>query len=87
MCRPLRVPLLHRGDDAGLACNNCGWSWKEAIGRTTRNWAGPMLLLESFAMPSSPLAFALPELGRHLINLYLEVFTILLIAWHGSQLE
>jgi hypothetical protein len=41
----------------------------EAIGRTTKSWAGPILLLESFAMPSSPLAFALPELGRHLINL------------------
>jgi hypothetical protein len=59
-----------------LAACNCGWSWKEAIGRTTKNWAGPMLLLESFAMPSSPLAFALPELGRHLINLCL-AFTIL----------
>lgn len=62
MCRPLRVALLHRRGRC-RARIICGWSWKEAIGRTTKewtglDWTGPMLLLESFAMPFLPPALS-----------------------------
>jgi hypothetical protein len=76
MCRPLRVALLHRRRRC-RARIICGWSWKEAIGRTTKEWTGLDWAHAASgvfcdALPSSsPLAFALLELGRHLINLYL----------------
>ena len=86
MCRPMRVALQHRRGRC-RARIICGWSWKEAIGRTTKEWTGlgpccfwSLLRCPSFLQPSRiRIACAWQASYQSVPGLYSDS--------HGNQLE